>query len=180
MWFSGTTAILWFRCGGSWRKKLEVGHVRLRGLDEWERISWDEALDLKAAELKRILDEHGNEAILELGSTLRRGGTAGCGRAPLHLPGGGRPGSRRACGGHGPDCGDADPSAYPGSDGPSGRDAAGGPPPASPSGRRRLPDPSSLPTARAGHWSVAALLLLGTSEIVGRLLFYAVETVNPF
>lgn len=48
------------------------GRKELRGQDEWERISWDEALDLTAAELERIISQHGNEAILELGSTLRR------------------------------------------------------------------------------------------------------------
>jgi anaerobic dimethyl sulfoxide reductase subunit A len=44
----------------------------LRGEDAWERISWDEALDLTATELARILGEYGNESVLELGGTLRR------------------------------------------------------------------------------------------------------------
>ncbi len=48
------------------------GRRELRGEDQWERISWDEALDLTAAELERILARYGNEAVLELGSTLRR------------------------------------------------------------------------------------------------------------
>lgn len=40
------------------------GKRELRGRDEWVRISWDEALDLIAAELKRIKETHGNKAIL--------------------------------------------------------------------------------------------------------------------
>lgn len=40
------------------------GKKELRGKDEWVRISWDEALDLVAAELKRIKDQYGNPSIL--------------------------------------------------------------------------------------------------------------------
>lgn len=40
------------------------GKKELRGRDEWVRISWDEALDLVAAELKRIKEKHGNKSIL--------------------------------------------------------------------------------------------------------------------
>ena len=40
------------------------GDRSLRGRDEWVRISWDEALDLTVTEIKRILDEYGNTAIL--------------------------------------------------------------------------------------------------------------------
>ena len=40
------------------------GQKQLRGIDEWVRISWDEALDIVASEIKRTLDEHGNKAIL--------------------------------------------------------------------------------------------------------------------
>ena len=40
------------------------GDRSLRGCDEWERISWEEALDLTAAEIKRIVDAYGNTAIL--------------------------------------------------------------------------------------------------------------------
>jgi anaerobic dimethyl sulfoxide reductase subunit A len=40
------------------------GDKSLRGRDEWVRISWDEALDLVATELKRIKDTYGNEAFL--------------------------------------------------------------------------------------------------------------------
>ena len=40
------------------------GDRSLRGCDEWVRISWEEALDLTAAEIKRIVDAYGNTAIL--------------------------------------------------------------------------------------------------------------------
>lgn len=40
------------------------GQKELRGRDEWVRISWDEALDILASELKRIKEKHGNTAIL--------------------------------------------------------------------------------------------------------------------
>lgn len=40
------------------------GNKELRGRDEWVRISWDEALDYVAGELKRIKTEHGNKSIL--------------------------------------------------------------------------------------------------------------------
>ena len=48
------------------RKNWEPGGGKkeLRGIDEWERISWDEALDLVANETKRIVEEHGNKSIL--------------------------------------------------------------------------------------------------------------------
>lgn len=56
------------------RKNWEPGggNRELRGRDEWVRISWDEALDLVAAELSRIKDEYGNEGILEVGRYLNR------------------------------------------------------------------------------------------------------------
>jgi anaerobic dimethyl sulfoxide reductase subunit A len=56
------------------RKNWEPGGGRkeLRGRDEWVRITWDEALDIAASEIKRIIDTHGNESIMELGSTLSR------------------------------------------------------------------------------------------------------------
>ena len=41
----------------------EAAHGELRGKDEWERISWDEALDLAATEVKRIVDTYGPMAI---------------------------------------------------------------------------------------------------------------------
>lgn len=36
----------------------------LRGIDEWERISWDEAYDLIAQEMQRIYDTHGGRSVL--------------------------------------------------------------------------------------------------------------------
>ncbi|KTE90305.1 dimethyl sulfoxide reductase subunit A [Desulfitobacterium hafniense] len=40
------------------------GDKSLRGRDEWERISWDEALDYVADELKKAKDNYGNRSIL--------------------------------------------------------------------------------------------------------------------
>lgn len=40
------------------------GDKSLRGRDEWERISWDEAFDYIAAELKHIKDNYGPRALL--------------------------------------------------------------------------------------------------------------------
>jgi anaerobic dimethyl sulfoxide reductase subunit A len=40
------------------------GKKELRGRDEWVRISWDEALDHVANELKRIKEQYGNKSIL--------------------------------------------------------------------------------------------------------------------
>lgn len=56
------------------RKNWEPGggQKELRGRDEWVRISWDEALDIYASELKRIQAQYGNEAILELGNYMSR------------------------------------------------------------------------------------------------------------
>jgi len=47
------------------RKNWEPGggDKSLRGRDEWVRISWDEALDIVAGEIKRIVDSYGNSAI---------------------------------------------------------------------------------------------------------------------
>lgn len=42
-------------------------NAHLRGIDEWERISWDEAIDTVAAELTRIRDTYGNRSFLALG-----------------------------------------------------------------------------------------------------------------
>ena len=39
------------------------GKKELRGVDEWVRISWDEALDIVSSELKRIKENFGNAAI---------------------------------------------------------------------------------------------------------------------
>lgn len=39
------------------------GDRSLRGKDEWVRISWDEALDHVASELKRVTEKYGNRSI---------------------------------------------------------------------------------------------------------------------
>lgn len=54
------------------RKNWEPGGGKreLRGKDEWVRISWDEALDAVASELKRIKETHGNKSILGKGTPL--------------------------------------------------------------------------------------------------------------
>ena len=55
------------------------GH--LRGIDEWERITWDEAFDLAASEIKRIIADYGNESILSLsvmGSPRFMSAVGGC------------------------------------------------------------------------------------------------------
>ncbi|MGE5589371.1 MAG: molybdopterin-dependent oxidoreductase, partial [Bacillota bacterium] len=39
------------------------GKKELRGKDEWVRISWEEALDIVASEIKRIKEKYGNQAI---------------------------------------------------------------------------------------------------------------------
>lgn len=48
------------------RKNWEPGGGKkeLRGKDEWVRISWDEAIDLAATEMKRIKETYGNQAII--------------------------------------------------------------------------------------------------------------------
>ena len=47
----------------------------LRGRDEWERISWDEALDLVADEVKRIRETYGNNSIYGHRSIVIQGET---------------------------------------------------------------------------------------------------------
>lgn len=49
----------------NWSPENPNGH--LRGKDEWVRISWDEACDIIASEIKRVRDTYGNEAILRGG-----------------------------------------------------------------------------------------------------------------
>jgi anaerobic dimethyl sulfoxide reductase subunit A len=44
----------------------ENSHGDLRGRDEWERISWEDALDMIATEMTRIKETYGNRAILGL------------------------------------------------------------------------------------------------------------------
>ena len=67
------------------RKNWEPGggNKELRGIDEWVRISWDEALDAVADEFKRIKEAYGNEAFLNPGWTPIRvlnayGGAVDC------------------------------------------------------------------------------------------------------
>jgi hypothetical protein len=45
------------------------GKKELRGKDEWVRISWDEALDIVASEIKRMKDKYGNQALFVADST---------------------------------------------------------------------------------------------------------------
>ena len=42
----------------------EAAHGELRGKDEWERISWDEALTYVTDELKRVYAEYGQDAVI--------------------------------------------------------------------------------------------------------------------
>lgn len=44
-----------------------------RGKDKWERISWDEAIDIVTDNAKKIIKEHGAEAIVVFGGTGREG-----------------------------------------------------------------------------------------------------------
>lgn len=46
---------------------LTGGKKELRGRDEWERITWDEAFAYIAAELKNAIDKYGNRSILAPG-----------------------------------------------------------------------------------------------------------------
>ncbi len=48
------------------------GDKSLRGRDEWVRISWDEALDSIAGEIKRIKLEHGNRSFLVTGGNISK------------------------------------------------------------------------------------------------------------
>lgn len=50
----------------------ENAHGELRGIDEWERISWDEALDYVAQEIKRIKETYGVNSIYATGSEICR------------------------------------------------------------------------------------------------------------
>ena len=54
------------------RKNWEPGGGKkeLRGQDEWVRISWDEALDILASEIRRIKEKYGNESIMCRGSNM--------------------------------------------------------------------------------------------------------------
>ena len=50
----------------------ENAHGDLRGKDEWERISWDQAYDYIADEVKRIVDQHGNRALFADGGEVSK------------------------------------------------------------------------------------------------------------
>lgn len=45
------------------RLKYPMKRVGERGAGKWEQISWDEALDITAAEIKRIVETYGNESV---------------------------------------------------------------------------------------------------------------------
>ena len=62
---------------------LTGGDKSLRGRDEWVRISWDEALDYVAAELKNAKEKYGNRSILYM-----TGGTEGLWGGMLNAFGG--------------------------------------------------------------------------------------------
>ena len=57
------------------RLKTPMKRVGERGSGEWEEISWEEAYDLIADNLRRVLDEHGNEAVFQAYGTGVIGGT---------------------------------------------------------------------------------------------------------
>ena len=46
----------------------ENAHGELRGEEGWERISWDEALDYVAQELRRVYDEYGPRSVVRMGT----------------------------------------------------------------------------------------------------------------
>ncbi len=48
------------------------GDRSLRGRDSWVRISWEEALDLVAGEIKRVRETYGNAAIFNRGGEMKR------------------------------------------------------------------------------------------------------------
>jgi anaerobic dimethyl sulfoxide reductase subunit A len=58
---------------------------QLRGIDEWERISWDDALDLAAAEIRRIIDTYGNSAIFDGGQVLNHVGGSVSSYGPISM-----------------------------------------------------------------------------------------------
>lgn len=67
----------------------ENSHGEMRGKDEWERISWDEAIDYIVAELTRVRDTYGNRAMLATGYLdPRLGNGSWLGSAILNLFGG--------------------------------------------------------------------------------------------
>lgn len=65
------------------RLKYPMKRVGERGSDEWERISWDEAIDTIADNLKRVMDEYGPESVAMISS-----GGASMGLINGTIPGG--------------------------------------------------------------------------------------------
>lgn len=57
------------------RLKVPMKRVGERGAGEWEEISWTEAFDLIADNLRRVLDEYGNESVFQAYGTGVIGGT---------------------------------------------------------------------------------------------------------
>ena len=55
----------------SWQPGGEQVNGHLRGIDEWERISWDEALDIIADEYKRIRDTYGPQSVLNVANNTQ-------------------------------------------------------------------------------------------------------------
>ncbi|HEX3535177.1 MAG TPA: molybdopterin-dependent oxidoreductase [Stellaceae bacterium] len=51
------------------RLKYPMRRVGPRGSGEWQRISWDEALDTVAREMRRVRDTYGNAAVLDASRT---------------------------------------------------------------------------------------------------------------
>ena len=50
------------QCFGADRLKYPMKRVGKRGENKFERISWEEALDFIASEMKRLMDEYGPES----------------------------------------------------------------------------------------------------------------------
>ncbi len=46
----------------SW--SVDEPHAEMRGKDEWERITWDEALDLIEEKMRKVIDEYGSKSII--------------------------------------------------------------------------------------------------------------------
>ena len=55
----------------NWSSEQPNGH--LRGIDEWERISWDEAMDIFASELIKAKELYGNQSILYFNIIMEEG-----------------------------------------------------------------------------------------------------------
>nr|AHF24848.1 anaerobic DMSO reductase chain A precursor [uncultured bacterium Contig1491] len=49
-----------------------------RGVDEWERISWDEAFQIVSEQVKKAIDQYGNRSILYAGTSTSFGQIANC------------------------------------------------------------------------------------------------------